>query len=303
MLFSQQNCPIRILLQTTIGEISEDWNIGRFSLLRQYLTSLTDNENNKPLVKVTARNRQVDETGNDPVLSRLAESEFDELWLFAVDSGDGLSEKEIAGIQAFRERGGGVLLTRDHQDLGSSVLALSQIGAAHFFHTKNPNPDTAYLCVDDTHNEHISWPNYHSGSNGDYQVIVAVEPVHELLQKPEGVIQFFPAHPHEGEVGVPPSATNARVVARGKSKLSGRSFNLIVAFESNKDEHGQQLGRAVVESSFHHFADYNWDINQGCPKFLTETPGDAIRREPEKLEDIKTYVRNLAIWLAPVQKS
>ena len=31
---------------------------------------------------------------------------------------------------------------------------------------------------------------------------------------------------------------------------------------------------------------------------LAEPPGDQIRREPEKLEDIKTYARNLALWLA-----
>jgi hypothetical protein len=28
-------------------------------------------------------------------------------------------------------------------------------------------------------------------------------------------------------------------------------------------------------------------------------PGDGFKREPHTLNDIKTYVRNLAIWLAP----
>jgi len=44
--------------------------------------------------------------------------------------------------------------------------------------------------------------------------------------------------------------------------------------------------------------DYNWDTPKGCPSFLAETPGDQIKREPEKLEDVKTYVGNLARWLA-----
>ena len=67
---------------------------------------------------------------------------------------------------------------------------------------------------------------------------------------------------------------------------------------SEPDSHGNILGRAVAESSFHHFVDYNWDTSKGCPSFLEEPPGDQIRREPEKLEDVKTYVRNLAQWLA-----
>jgi hypothetical protein len=34
--------PIRILLQTTIPTIEDDWSIGRFSLLAGHLASLTD---------------------------------------------------------------------------------------------------------------------------------------------------------------------------------------------------------------------------------------------------------------------
>lgn len=37
----------------------------------------------------------------------------------------------------------------------------------------------------------------------------------------------------------------------------------------------------------------------GCPGFLAEPPGDQIKREPEKLEDVKTYVHHLVRWLAP----
>ena len=148
----------------------------------------------------------------------------------------------------------------------------------------------------------ISWPNYHSGSNGDYQRVAAVGPIHSLMRSPaspSGLIEFFPAHPHEGGVGVPQSERHARVIATGTSLVTGRPFNLVVAFERSQDDHGNYLGRAIAESSFHHFVDYNWDIDRGCPSFLAEPPGDGIKREPDKLEHIKTYVRNLAVWLAP----
>jgi hypothetical protein len=113
------------------------------------------------------------------------------------------------------------------------------------------------------------------------------------------VIEYFPAHPHEGGVGVPEGEDCARVIATGKSQVTGRDFNLAVALECGDDRHGNQLGRAVAESSFHHFVDYNWDTSKGCPTFLEEPPGDEIKRHPERLADIKTYVANLARWLAP----
>lgn len=293
--------PIRILLQTTIPPTEGDWNIDRFSLLRDHLNSLVADDG-IPLCEATARNRAQNSAGDDPILSRLDNADLDELWLFAVDAGDGLSVKDCEGLTRFRQRGGGILATRDHQDLGSSICNIGGIGAAHFFHSQNLDPDESRRAVDDQDTPSISWPNYHSGNNGDYQRVTAVAPVHELLRSndaPSGLIEFFPAHPHEGGVGVPQGEAHARVIATGVSQATGRPFNLVVAFESAQDKYGNKLGRGVAESSFHHFVDYNWDIDQGCPSFLLEAPGDGIKREPQKLNDIKTYVRNLALWLSP----
>ncbi len=292
--------PIRILLQTTIPAIADDWNIDRFSLLRDHLASLTD-ESGEPLCNVTARNREVNTDGNDAVLSVLDTTDFDELWLFAVDSGNGLTVADCQGITQFRQRGGGILTARDHQDLGSSLCTLGRVGRAHFFHSRRPDPDESRHVRDDQDTKDISWPNYHSGSNGDYQKINSIAPVHEVLlnsKNQSGVIKYFPAHPHEGAVGVPDGEEHANVIATGTSQVTGRPFNLIVAFEKAGDGHGNMLGRAIAESSFHHFVDYNWDTSKGCPSFLAEPPGEQIKREPEKLEDVKTYVGNLARWLA-----
>ncbi|HEV7475799.1 MAG TPA: hypothetical protein VGN90_17215 [Pyrinomonadaceae bacterium] len=291
--------PIRILMQTTIPFAEDDWNIGRFSLLREELASLKDQDGNA-LYQVTARNRESDAAGNDPVLSTLDSSDFQELWLFAVDLGEGLTTVDCEGITRFRQRGGGIMATRDHQDLGTSLCTLGGIGRAHFFHSKHPEPDPERHVPDDRGTASISWPNYHSGANGDYQTIVA-EPGHELMRNPasqSGVIEFFPAHPHEGAVGVPEDENDAQVIAVGRSQTTGRSFNLVVAFETSSDDHGNKLGRGIAESSFHHFVDYNWNTDMGCPTFLVEPPGDGYKRNPEALNDIKTYVRNAARWLA-----
>src|SRR5215813_8409002 len=292
--------PVQILLQTTIPAVADDWNVDRFSLLREHLRSLKD-EKGEALYEVTTRNREEDAEGNDPVLTRLDESNFDELWLFAVDTGNGLSKLDCEGITRFHQRGGGILATRDHQDLGSSLCTLGGIGRAHFFHTKNQEPDPSRHVRDDQENQDISWPNYHSGANGDYQTVTAVEPRHELMKSAEnlsGVIEYFPAHPHEGAVGVPDGAEDGRIVATGVSQTTGQRFNLSVAVDGRVDEHGNRCGRAVAESSFHHFADYNWDLAKGCPSFLLEPPGHEIERDPSRMRDIKAYVANLASWLS-----
>lgn len=293
--------PIRILLQTTTPASDDDWNIDSFSLLREHLSWIIDDQG-RTVFDVTARNRETDAASNDTVLSRLDETDFDELWLFALDQGDGLTKADCRGITRFRQRGGGILTTRDHQDMGSSLCSLGGLGQGHFFHTKNQDPDLSRQRRDDQDTPTISWPNYHSGSNGDYQRVTPVEPIHDLMLNPDsaaGVIEYFPAHPHEGGVGVPAGEELARVIATGVSQVTQRPFNLIVAFEGTTDRHGNTLGRGVSESSFHHLVDYNWDTSKGCPSSLTEPPGNQVRNEPEKLNDVKAYVSNAARWLAP----
>src|SRR5713101_2867858 len=236
--------PLRVLLQTTIPPITDDWHIGRFRLLCDYLAGLTDTEG-RPLCEVIARDRAAPPGNDDPVLAGIDRSDIDQLWLFAVDAGDGLTRAECRAIDAFRRRGGGLMVTRDHMDLGLSVATLAEIGAAHYFHSRNADPDPDRCCIDDSFTARILWPNYHSGANGDYQRI-------------EPVVPFDP---------------------RGAAA-------------------GSRPGRAVAQSTFHHFCDYNWDIDAGCPSFVDEPPGDGMRREPAARRDIERYARNLVLWLA-----
>jgi hypothetical protein len=288
--------PLRVLLQTTIPPIADDWHIGRFRFLQEHLAGLEDRDG-RPLCVVTARDRATPPGSDDPVLAAIDRSEIDQLWLFAVDTGDGLTPAECRAISAFRRRGGGLMVTRDHMDLGSSVTSLADVGAAHYFHSSNLDPDPAHRCIDDPFTTTIAWPNYHSGANGDYQTIEPVDPGHPLLRsktRPGGIIRYFPAHPHEGGIGVPAGAKDARIIARGRSKVTGAAFNLVVAF----DPPAEAAGRAVAQSTFHHFCDYNWDIRAGSPSFVSEPPGDGMVHHPEARRDIETYVRNLVLWLA-----
>ena len=286
--------PIPVLLQTTIPALEDDWHIGRFSLLARYLSSLTG-EDGAPLFAVTARDR-APPGRPDPILSTLDQAEYRQLWLFAVDTGDGLTAQDCGGISRFRRRGGGLLVTRDHMDLGSSVCELAGVGAAHHFHSKNPEPDPARRHIDDLDTRQILWPNYHSGANGDFQEIQAAGTPHAVLLDPtaaDGLIRYLPAHPHEGAVSAPPGDPSARVIATGRSSVSGVSFNIAVAFEPSAAG-----GPAIAESTFHHFADYNWDPGTGAPSFVDEPPGDGLAKFPPARRSVERYARNLAVWLA-----
>lgn len=284
---------IQILLQTTIPPISDDWSIARFSRLTELLRSHRDAEG-RAVFNVVARDR--DPQGEpDSVLSRLDETEFDQLWLFAVDVGNGLTPEDCAGITRFRRAGRGLLVTRDHMDLGCSICTLGGVGKAHHFHTHNPEPDESRRVIDDPFTSYILWPNFHSGANGDFQEIAIVGPTHPILADPEsptGAIRFLPAHPHEGAVDAP-NDEPARVVARGKSKATGNNFNLAVVFEPSTDG-----GPAVAASTFHHFADYNWDTRHGAPSFVSEPPGNGMQTEQQAMRDVHRYSINIAKWLA-----
>lgn len=286
--------PIRILLQTTIPPTADDWAIARFSRLGTLLAEQRD-AGGAPLYAVTMRDR--DPPGQpDALLSTIDESDFDQLWLFAVDTGDGLTPEDCAAISRFRQQGGGLLVTRDHMDLGSSICTLGGIGKAHYFHSSHQDPDTSRHVIDDPFTTYISWPNFHSGANGDFQEIEIVGTPHPVLadpQSPTGAIRLLPAHPHEGGIGAP-EGEDARLIVRGRSKVTGTPFAIAVAFEP-----GANGGPAIAESTFHHFADYNWDIASGHPSFVDEPPGDGGGRAAEGLADTRRYVLNLAAWLSP----
>jgi hypothetical protein len=282
----------KILLQTTIPTTEDDWSIARFSRLGALLAGQRDDEGD-PLYSVTMRDR--DPPGApDSVLSTIDGSDFDALWLFAVDTGDGLTSADCEAISRFRRSGRGLMVTRDHMDLGSSVCTLGGIGDAHYFHSKHLDPDVDKRRRDDPFTITIDWPNFHSGANGDYQEVEIVGSPHPVLinaQSPTGFIRYLPSHPHEGGIGAP-EGENARVILRGRSIATGMDFNIAVAFEP-----GERGGPAIAESTFHHFADYNWDPASGAPSFVSEPPGDGLKRVPEALADTHRYALNMAAWL------
>lgn len=271
----------KILIQTTITGAEDAWCAQRFTKLADVLRS--DGHT------VTARNREPQPDGSDAVLSHLAESDFDELWLIAADRGNGLSPADVRGILHFRERGGGILAARDREDLGASLLNLGTIGAVNNFASYNRFRERRRFT-----RERIA-ASYATGmhrvpEHRAFRRIVPLEPVHDVLRSgksPSGVVEYFPAPPHEGSLSVPAGLKHARVIALGANASTGRAQNLAVAIEGEIGGNGRPSGRAVAASSFHYFADPDWAERDGAPHAIEESFND--------------YIRNLARWLAPAR--
>lgn len=149
---------------------------------------------------------------------------------------------------------------------------------------------------------------------------------HPLLCGPNGVIRVMPDHPHEGECIEPPdpnldlggglgpeyppatgggarplpeiiatSSVLSGTTSGGKDATVAQSFGGICAY----DGHRADRGRVVTDATWHHFVNVNLTGDtfapMGSPKrlgFLATAAGQA------HFEQIKTYFRNLAVWLS-----
>jgi hypothetical protein len=257
----------RILIQSTLPDGEGEWHVGRFSSLVDLLCTAGHD--------VVARNRQPREDGNDPVLATLATSSFDQLWLFAADSGNGLAPADVRGVLRFRERGGGLFTSRDRENVGLSLLNLGTVGRVNHFRTYNrPSRRHRFRAA----------LNRRNGED-TFERIIALEPVHEVLrtrQSPSGVIEYFPAATHDTAISVPPNTPFARVIAIAADAESDASANVAIAIDGERCHDGTVCGRAVATASLHHFANGRWN---GHP----EGPSEVF----------KDFARNIARWLAP----
>ena len=191
-----------------------------------------------------------------------------------------------------------MLTARDHQDLGCCLVSLGSLGVVNEFHDARIDPASMSRRPGHAGDLVAELP---LGANGDYQPVLIEGSAHELLRTTRtasGRIEWFPAHPHEGLVS--PDAPFATALAQGRSTATGRHFNLAVLLNGERGPDGRPMGRALAASTFHHFADYNWDLDRGAPSFVTEPPGTEIKADPPRLVIFKDYVCNIAAWLQPV---
>jgi len=144
---------------------------------------------------------------------------------------------------------------------------------------------------------------------------------HPLLCGPRGIIRVLPDHPHEGECYEPTDLTASftfdgyttaeypgglapeviawsniagRTVDATKGHLNARSFGAIGAY----DGHRVGVGRVVVDATWHHFFNVNLigELTNTDP--IKGVGFDASTAGHAAYEEIKSYFRNIVVWLA-----
>jgi len=251
----------------------------------------------------------------------------DELWLFGYTPGAPyLSAAEIAVIEAFMDRGGGVLAMGDHQDLGLGLCGgIKRVRSMRKWWFDSPPPpagmqrapDTIDLSRNDTVQAPTLGGNVNAGDQGDatpqpiypnyryrwtyWRPLSRVKFPHPVLCGPRGAIRVMADHQHEGDCIMPdpafageyPGGVPVEIVARGRNVVGrGSGANQITdprAFGLIGAWDGHQPGAdqgRVLVDSTWH----HWfNIN------LT-----GLRAENgTEYKDVLAYFRNCAIWLAP----
>ncbi|QFZ19444.1 hypothetical protein [Saccharothrix syringae] len=147
---------------------------------------------------------------------------------------------------------------------------------------------------------------------------------HPLLCGPRGPIRVLPDHPHEGECYVPddlgrtftfdgydtaeyPGGLAPEVVAWStiaarpaeldprKGRLNARTSGAVGAY----DGHRAGVGRVAVDATWHHFFNVNLVGDPTVPQDPVKSVGFAASAAGlAAFEEIKTYYRNIAVWLA-----
>jgi hypothetical protein len=298
------------------GSINYDG--GSFLGLKQVLATLTADPYPWVRFELTTVHRTFDPSADHVGLDvgqALALDDFDELWIYSINSAPGLTASELAAAQTFMDdRAGGVLITGDHADLGMAFGNLPRAGKMR----QLPAPDAVPGVWNDT---------LRTGDNASYefedQSDDTPQPLsltwywggfvwrrpHQLLCSPLGPIDVFPDHQHEGEALAPPATpasewpggVAAEVIARGTivdpSGEVGRQIGVLSAYNG----HGVSVGRIVADSTWHHHFDINLRGLPGVPDrhgFVNPANNEWLSSATK----IEHFFVNAGIWLAPPAK-
>lgn len=151
----------------------------------------------------------------------LLTGKWDVLFLFGVDSegANVLPPAQVATIETFMHRGGGVFATGDHETLGASLCG--NIGRVRQMrrwkaadnppHVSNTNRHSTNLSGDDETEQFEDqsnnqpqrlYVNYRTVAGGTVGIDRLAHPVLQM-KAPRRVLEVFPDHPHEGECQIP----------------------------------------------------------------------------------------------------
>ncbi len=279
-----QAAKCRALLQSTIANDPGDWCIGRFSLLAAQIRQA--GEARDPAFALTVQDYPAAGDAREQLHQQLRQGHYGQVWLMAPDLDNGPEPAFFAALEAAVAAGTQLVIARDHTDLGSSLLALggclAPVTETQTFKRTWPG----FPCDNEYVNARcpaIDTPCVVTGQNGGVQ-ICRKRSEHALLgfatMIPGHVV--LPAHPHEGVIR--PTTASQQVLLSSYSITSGREQITAILDEA------PGRGAVLHHSTFHHFADFNLQVERGAPDFVLDPPSHQIDASPELLNDQRAYV-------------
>jgi hypothetical protein len=278
----------------------------------------------------TAHRDGTDPSASIPSAKRLTDldiiNQYDEVWFFGSSTVPNLTAAEITLLDQFMAapKSGGVLVTGDHADLGKGIAGqITRAGQmrqypapdaiTNIWNTtlqEGPDPGSTYDFNDQSDDlpQPIRWRRFPLWSLIGFKRRYRPHPV---LCGPQGPIDVFPDHQHEGEALAPvPAAGDPKwptkngyqerpvVIAWGTIKdpaavRHGQEIGLASAY----DGHNVDVGRILADSTWHHWFDINLTGIAAPPSPYAGF--DATAAGQAALKKIDAYYLNCGVWLAP----
>lgn len=264
---------------------------------------------------------------------------YDQIWLFGIErSVNPLTDSELRDLSTFMDNGGGMFATGDHENLGQAMCAeVPRVRSMRRWYWPVPGPNGEPVApgqVGDNHDTVVDTNLMAAGLQGDqsdevpqtirprYYTAWTLSPIlpgrkvrypHPVLCGPAGVITRLPDHMHEGLCEVPADLSQSftfngyntteypthnghkevpQVIGWATDRPTGQEFGVLAAY----DGHRSGVGRVVVDATWHHW------FNINLTGFLAATDPNGPSFDPAVVpewEEIKSYFRNVAVWLAP----
>lgn len=243
---------------------------------------------------------------------------FDQVWLFAIQSSNNISQSEIDAIEDYMDKGGGLFATGDHGRLGrgmcGNIPRVKEMRYWDNFPSINNNTNEVSMGGmrrNDTNQPQAgnSFADTFNHQSDDIPQTIAVRTFgnglpHPLLSiktslRPSGIIDIMPDHPHEGECAPETSFTvngttvNTQIIATsfvpGGNTSGGKDATVPHCFPSIAVWDGRQanVGRIVIDSTWHHFVNVNLNGVGTSHSGLIN----------EDFEVIQQYYMNIATWM------
>jgi hypothetical protein len=246
-------------------------------------------------------------------------NDFDQVWLFGISSGGAIGANEVTAIENYMNGGGGLFATGDHGSLGRTMGgSIPRVRDMRFWDNTplGSTNDTNEVSMNGRRRNDTNKPRPGNATatsfdhqSDEFPQRIAVRTFgngmpHPLLSintaiRPSGIIDIMPDHPHEGECTPETSFTvngvtvSTQIIATSfvpggntsgtKAQTDPHCFPSISVFDGRL----ANVGRIVIDSTWHHFVNINLNGAGSSQPGLTNADFDVVQH----------YYMNIARWM------